>query len=297
MSEEDKQGTRRRLAVDRQALSSPSTVYSHLKGGEMGMLDADNEELGTFSPVKLRHHLSVSNLYDNDSSDSPAESDKVGMGKPKLSRQASVMTSAMGMIHFDTEIGQDHMPVWIVAFLHFQNKPDKALVKAVAKDRIFTIPRFRCRIVENKQDKTAWLEELGLEAMKASDYVEIVEQSEPWSQETIDTYVSGMWSRGFAKNLAPWKLVVVNETDKGDSIIIVAVDHALADGTAAIATLLACLDEPCEGDNNAEKGNKGNKAVLQKRSSPSVSPICRVKALLNGVKVGLFAAVLPGDPA
>eukprot|EP00808_Paulinella_micropora_P030677 g75948.t1 len=178
----------------------------------------------------------------------------------------------------------------IAGFLYFEQPPAIDAVYRLVQQRLFEIPRFRCRLDCEPETQTVWWQELTQEDMEMKYHVQMVEGAEQMTDADINTFISRVWSSGFDVDKPPWTLYLLDRGSRAQSIIIIAVSHALVDGIGAIAALLACLDEPPPMEEKLER-----KVPLVQREKPPFSLGSQLRAWVRGIKVGLSTPVMSPD--
>jgi len=197
------------------------------------------------------------------------------------------MTTAMFMTGVDKELKKTVKSVLICGIIEFDEQVELEKVKTIAKDRLFSIPRLRCRPKEGEGGEIM-LEYLDEDEMELAYHVQSVEQEGPWNAGDLDKFISGIYEDGLDNAKPHWVLWIINDIN-GKCYVLITIDHALVDGSSAIAVLMSILDEP-------EDSEPAPKCVpLQKRPKPKVSMLNYARAITNGIKVGLLGPLMPVD--
>lgn len=201
--------------------------------------------------------------------------------KPKLRRRASAVSEAMFLMSLEKTLGVDVPPTLIIAHMYFKERIDVEMIKNVARERFFTVPRMRVTARDDPQTGHVVLEESDIQEMDVDYHVKVVEQKEnvKWAQTDIDLFSSKLYEKDFDLQHPSWQINIIQELADGRSLIIFALDHALLDGVSAVHTLMECLDKESENQSLTD-----SRSLFNKRPTPSLHPLLKMQALLRGIK-------------
>lgn len=190
---------------------------------------------------------------------------------------------AMGGV--DPELGLWFRPFIITAMLYFKKPIDKDRMRQVAKERLFKFPRFRSKLKppdEPVPGQCPYLEEIPIESINMEELVrEITGIS---TEAELNDYCSKLYAENMDVELPRWRMHLINDMEDGRSLLIFAIDHALADGLTLIALLLSILDVPPQLPHTNTK-----------RPRPRMNPLRRLGVIMSGIVTGAIGDALPAD--
>mmetsp|Transcript_83559 Transcript_83559/g.258398 ORF Transcript_83559/g.258398 Transcript_83559/m.258398 type:complete len:490 (-) Transcript_83559:339-1808(-) len=159
--------------------------------------------------------------------------------------RARGFTTVFGANRFDKEAGAKMRSTLVTGFLYFKQPLDKAMATAVLRERLCAIPRFRSRMVNAAAKGRVVLEfeELSEAELDVAMPVLVTEKTSIKSQADIDSFVSHIYEDDMDVDLPQWRMYLVNNMDDGRSMMMLVVNHAIADGTALVQVLMSVLDD------------------------------------------------------
>jgi len=207
-------------------------------------------------------------------------------GQQKAMRAFS---SALAGSLFNEKLGQKLNQTVVVAFLHFQKPLDVEQTRNVLLSRLCAVPRFRSRAVNTAQGEERpvmafeELDDMSLKMMISDlvrDHTGTIQ-----SDADVNQFVTSLYGTRPDVNLPLWRAFIFNSMDDGRSMLMLCVDHAIADGVALVQTLMSVLDEQPE-------------LALPTRAEkpPSVGCFAQLKGLIQACWGPFIGDQLPGDP-
>jgi len=209
-------------------------------------------------------------------------------GQKKAMRELS--TAFSGPM-FDEDMGKRFSQTLVISFLYFREPLDLCETRRVMKERLCQIPRFRSKPVSMEEIKPGVMPKLGFQQLsdKALDMVmpELVKDltGNIRNRADVDQFVSDVYQAKPDPCLPLWRGYLCNNMDDGRSMYMLVIDHAIADGTALVQTLMSVLDEQPDLP-----------VPTKSTKPPSVSCFAQLKGLLQACWGPFIGDQLPGDP-
>jgi len=214
--------------------------------------------------------------------DGPLKAD--GANQPKAMRAFS---SALSTSIFDSKMGLEQ--TLITAFLYFKKPLSLHDVQQTMKDRLCEIPRFRSvpvNLAKAGERPVMAFQKLSEESLNqlmstlVQDKTGILRSS-----ADIDKFCSEVYGSKPRADLPLWRGYVCNNMDDGRSMFMLVIDHAIADGTALIQTLMSVLDDQPELP-----------VPTKSIKPPPVSCFTQLRGLFQACWGPFIGDQLPGDP-
>lgn len=138
----------------------------------------------------------------------------------------------------------------IVPFLYFKEELDVTEVRQTLFDKLSPIARFRSKV--ESVAKTIGVQsaytELDDETLKANMDVLVTTRHDLKSQQDLDQFVSNLYTEAWDPNLPLWRAYVINNLDDGRSLLMMKIDHAIADGVGLLDVLFNLIDNKDTSD-------------------------------------------------
>lgn len=115
------------------------------------------------------------------------------------------------------------------------------MVRELIQSRLFQLPRFRSRVMQEEKGKATYVE-IPLAQIDMGTLVSEVDHVK--TQEDLDRFASQLNDEPTDLSLPQWRCFVMNDMADGRSLLCWVVDHCIADGTSLVAALLSILDDP-----------------------------------------------------
>eukprot|EP00435_Cladocopium_sp_Y103_P021264 s1900_g5.t1 len=131
--------------------------------------------------------------------------------------------------------------------------------------------------------------ELDEAAMKASMDVLVTARHDLKTQKDLDRFVSDLYTKTWEPDLPVWRAFVINDLEDGRSLLLMKIDHAIADGVGLLDVLFNIID------------SKGGDSPRKSRSAITRPPSCwegfkmQAKGLWRACYGPFIADHLPGD--
>mmetsp|Transcript_40419 Transcript_40419/g.72625 ORF Transcript_40419/g.72625 Transcript_40419/m.72625 type:complete len:471 (-) Transcript_40419:182-1594(-) len=212
----------------------------------------------------------------------------LGAEQPGPQKAMRAFSSALAGSLFDEKLGQKLNQTVIVAFLRFKKPLELEQTRNVLLSRLCAIPRFRSRAVNTAQGEQRpvmafeQLDDTSLKTMITDlvrDHTGMVQ-----SEADVNQFVTALYGARPDVNLPLWRAFIFNSMDDGRSMLMLCVDHAIADGVALVQTLISVLDEQPE-------------LALPTRAVKSPSGcLTQLKGLIQACWGPFVGDQLPGDP-
>merc|ERR1712072_222284 len=106
--------------------------------------------------------------------------------------------------------------------------------------------------------------------------------------EDVNRFASEVYQSKTDLNLPLWRAYICNDMADGRSLLIMVIDHAIADGTALIQSFMSILDK----DDKAAKA----KVPTRSKKAPEVGCLAQLKGLFNACWGPFIGDQLPADP-
>jgi len=181
---------------------------------------------------------------------------------------------------------------YIVGFLHFNQPLDLQETRHVLLKRLCEIPRFRSKMVNTaergKRQVTGFqaLSDAHMESLMPQliqDKTGIIK-----TPEDVNRFTSEVYQSKPDPSLPLWRGYLCNSMDDGRSMLIIVIDHAIADGTALIQTFMSILDKDAKSANT--------KVPSRSKKAPEVGCFAHVKGLFKACWGPFIGDQLPADP-
>ncbi|RMG44732.1 MAG: wax ester/triacylglycerol synthase family O-acyltransferase [Acidobacteria bacterium] len=122
--------------------------------------------------------------------------------------------------------------------LVFDREPDRAEVERLIRDRLWSIPRFRCRVGRDRRGRPAWIEDA--QASPARHLREEVLPA-PGGDAELAELVSALLGTPLDMEAPPWCFHLVRNY-RGGGALVARLHHCIADGIALMLLLLSLTD-------------------------------------------------------
>jgi hypothetical protein len=191
------------------------------------------------------------------------------------------MTQAMACMTNDSKLRS----VTIAGMLYFSVAPSADKVENIITEKIFSIPRMRSCLVDNPDSKDFFIKERA--DVKLEHHFEVIDRTT--EQKDVDAIIKEAYVGTITPNSCPsWKIYLFTNCNIAShrGMMVFLCDHALVDGSSAIAMLLSLLDE-------GEQKVTGRKP---RRATPRLSPLLTFRAFMAGFRQGALGPLLPADP-
>lgn len=142
----------------------------------------------------------------------------------------------------DEEIAKKVAPVYIVAFLDFENPVDVQGIRSIVKERLFKIPRFRSCAMKTPNSKNSLHSFRLMEPSEELAKQLVTEAPHVKTAKDLDQFASDVYSMAMPASLPQWRAYVINGLQDGRNILCFVISHAIGDGSSLVAALMAIMD-------------------------------------------------------
>ena len=201
---------------------------------------------------------------------------------------------------FDKKAKDQLVGVYIVPFLYFRQPLDLENVRHRLFEKLMPIARFRSRVVSvagclNLGHRSAFME-LDDTTMKAS-FTELVTAPEGLRTDAdLNHFVSNLYAQSWDPVLPLWRAFVLNGLEDGRSLLMLKIDHAMADGVGLLDVLYHIID-------SKEDNSPKSPYVNQLKSTASAAPrsywdgcLLHAKGWWRAIYRPFLGELMPGDP-
>jgi len=189
----------------------------------------------------------------------------------KLNR---AFTTAFGASLFDEKMAENGFKqTYVVGFLYFNQPLDVQETQKVLLKRLCEIPRFRSKFVntaeEGKRQVTGF--QRFSDAHMQSLMPQLIQDKTGIirTPEDVNRFASEVYQSKTDLSLPLWRAYICNDMADGRSLLIMVIDHAIADGTALIQSFMSILDK----DDKAAKAN----VPTRSKKAPEVGCLAQLK--------------------
>jgi len=131
----------------------------------------------------------------------------------------------------------------LVSFFYFWQPLDLAHARAVLRERLCAIPRFRSKVVRTgKRGMSCAFKELSAEELDAAMDRMVLQSDGIKTAQDVNEFVSRLSTENTDLDLPLWRGWVLNDMTDGRSALMLMIDHAIGDGVALIQVLMSVLD-------------------------------------------------------
>jgi len=158
--------------------------------------------------------------------------------------------------------------------------------------RLCEIPRFRSKFVntaeEGKRQVTGF--QRFSDAHMQSLMPQLIQDKTGIirTPEDVNRFASEVYQSKTDLSLPLWRAYICNDMADGRSLLIMVINHAIADGTALIQSFMSILDK----DDKAAKAN----VPTRSKKAPQVGCLAQLKGLFNACWGPFIGDQLPADP-
>ncbi|CAJ1328294.1 unnamed protein product [Effrenium voratum] len=196
---------------------------------------------------------------------------------------------------YDEKVKDTLVGVYIVPFLYFREVLDLELVRQRLLEKLMPIARFRSRVesVPGPLGCNSVYVELDRKTMEAS-LSELVSAPAGLTTEAdLNRFVSGLYGQTWDPALPLWRAYVINHLEDGRSLLMMKIDHAMADGVALLDVLYHIIDS-----------YDGPVIEMKSARSPSADSGCfdcdscllHLQGWWRAIWKPFIGELLPGDP-
>lgn len=198
-----------------------------------------------------------------------------------------------GAAVFDQRVKDQLKALHIVPFLYFKEKLTLDEVKQTLFEKLMPIARFRSKVegvASGMISVQSAFVELDEAAVKASMDVLVTARDDLKTQKDLDCFVSDLYTKAWEPDLPVWRAFVINDLEDGRSLLLMKIDHAIADGVGLLDVLFNIIDSKGGGD-----------SPKKLRSAVTRPPSCwegfkmQAKGLWRACYGPFIADHLPGD--
>jgi len=148
---------------------------------------------------------------------------------------------------FDQVAGEKLNQNYVVACLYFKAPLDLQETKNLMRDRLCQIARFRSKAVNISDEGERPV--LAFERLGDADIDDLIpdlvqdKTGIVRSQVDIDQLVSEVSCAKLDVHLPLWRVYICNNMSDGRSVLLLIIDHSIADGVALVQTLMSVVDD------------------------------------------------------
>lgn len=216
------------------------------------------------------------------------------MAKVHLTRGASDIFAS---VVYDQKAKDTLVGCHIIPFLYFKEALDVEHVRQTLFEKLMPIARFRSKVESVPGPlrigrRSAYVE-LDDDTMKASLGELVTAPVGLKTDSDLDQFVSGLYSEAWDPMLPLWRAYVINDLQDGRSLLLMKIDHAMADGVGLLEVLFHIIDSSPETTSPAKL-----KSSARKTTERSCCDGCllRLKGWWRAIFKPFLGELLPGDP-
>eukprot|EP00438_Fugacium_kawagutii_P016624 Skav205644 [mRNA] locus=scaffold458:98794:105314:+ [translate_table: standard] len=219
------------------------------------------------------------------------------MAKVHLTRGASDIFAS---VVYDQKAKDTLVGCHIIPFLYFKEALDVEHVRQTLFEKLMPIARFRSKVesvpgfLRILGRRSAYVE-LDDDTMKAS-FGELVSAPVGLKTESdLDHFVSGLYSEAWNPMLPLWRAYVINDLQDGRSLLLMKIDHAMADGVGLLEVLFHIIDPTETTGAKLKSGAQPGQGRAIERSCGD-GFLLHLKGWWRAIFRPFLGELLPGDP-
>ena len=202
---------------------------------------------------------------------------------------------------YDQKAKDQLIGVYIIPFIYFKNALDVENVRRTLFQKLMPIARFRSRVESIAGPlgigRRSVYVELDPQTMKASLEELVTAPAGLRTERDLDQFVSDLYSQGWDPRLPLWRAYAINNLEDGRSLLMLKIDHAMADGVGLLEVLYHIIDAP---DAPAMDRAMGRMGPRKSQISPSLGCwdgcVLHLKGWWRAIFRPFLGELLPGDP-
>jgi len=195
-------------------------------------------------------------------------------------------TKLFGSAYTDEEVKvRGVQPTIIVGMMYFKSFLNISEVRYTLQHRLVEpLPRFRAFLRKNLATRNPEFVELKASEVDMAYHVTEVPPKNPGPE--MDDFCTLLYSERFDHSRPLWHVYVMNGLDDGRSLLVLKVDHVVADGVCLVQCLMNLLD----------KAPFGRAISTISRGRPQLGLIGNLSACLAGTAKAICDPCVPSDP-
>lgn len=199
---------------------------------------------------------------------------------------------------YDQKAKDQLIGVYIIPFIYFKNALDVENVRRTLFQKLMPIARFRSRVESIAGPfgigRRSVYVEMDPQTMKASLEELVTAPAGLRTERDLDQFVSDLYSQGWDPRLPLWRAYAINNLEDGRSLLMLKIDHAMADGVGLLEVLYHIIDVAPDAPAMGRMGP--TKSKIPPSHGCWDGCVLHLKGWWRAIFRPFLGELLPGDP-